>query len=156
MVRNLYLLRHGHAENGYQMNDFDRELTAKGTAGVNAVGAQLKEAGVKLDLILCSTAVRTVQTSELIVAHLEYDKPVEYLDEIYEASIKQLFDVLATANTNQENVMLIGHNPAISFLNEYLADETIPSLAPGEISKIVFAGQDWNEITKGSGSHREI
>jgi len=156
MVRNLYLLRHGHAEHGYQMKDFDRELTNTGIASVNGVGASLKASGVNMDLIFASTSVRTTRTAEIIISHLGEDTMVEYLDEIYEASIQNLFDVIATADTNHENVMLIGHNPSISFLNDYLTTKNIMGLSPAGISKIVFQDQEWNELIKGSGLATEL
>ena len=156
MVRYLYLLRHGHAEHGHQIDDFDRELTGTGVANLLTLSAKLKAAEFAPDLIFCSSARRTQQTAEVVTNHIGYQKPVEYLDEIYEASVKQLFEVIATADVNNEHVMLIGHNPSISFLSDYLAKEDILDLAPGQLAKIAFVDQDWSEITKGSGTYQEI
>ncbi len=152
MVRNLYLLRHGQAEHAMNTNDFDRSLTPKGASDIVALGSKLKADGFLPDIVFCSPSLRTRQTAEILLSALGSDIYVEYIDEIYEASVKTLFDTVVSADMNHHDVLLIGHNPAISYLNDYLTKENNRDLSPGQISKITFADQSWDEISKGTGN----
>ncbi|MFT7031002.1 MAG: phosphohistidine phosphatase [Marinoscillum sp.] len=152
MVRNLYLLRHGHAEHATNIKDFDRSLTPKGASEVVALGSKLKAAGFLPDIVFCSPSLRTRQTAEILLSAIGSDIYVEFIDEIYEASVKTLFDTVVSADVNHYDVLLIGHNPAISYLNDYLTKENNRDLSPGQISKMTFVDQSWDEISKGTGN----
>ena len=58
----LYLLRHAKSDWDETLTDHDRPLASRGVRDATAAGRLLAVPGWRPDLVLCSTAVRTVQT----------------------------------------------------------------------------------------------
>ncbi len=113
----LYLLRHADAASvGTDWRDVTRELTPKGRAQARAVGDLL--ASQRIDLVLCSSATRARQTTELL--HMQ--APVRYLDRLYNAGTRQLLAELTGVEDQLRTVLVVGHAPGIPALAENLAD----------------------------------
>lgn len=150
MRKALYLLRHGEAEGGYGMKDFDRSLTDRGVNDINALALEMKKQDFYPDHVYCSTAKRTQQTAQILIEQLDYSLPLDFREEIYEASVKTLFDLVCASEADHNSVLIIGHNPGLSYLFEYFT-KRFGNLSPGDMLKIEFEGQEWAEISKGSG-----
>lgn len=69
----LYILRHGIAEEGAGKRDEDRELTDKGRDRLHSMLRLAADAGVRPALIVTSPLVRAVQTAEIAAKELLYD-----------------------------------------------------------------------------------
>jgi phosphohistidine phosphatase len=113
----LYLLRHADASStGTDWRDITRELTPKGRTQARAVGELLERQ--RIELVLCSTATRARQTTEL----LNLQCPIRYLDRLYNAGTRQLLAELSGVNDQLRTVLVVGHAPGIPALAENLAD----------------------------------
>ncbi len=113
----LYLLRHADAAStGTDWRDVTRELTPKGRTQARAVGELL--APQRIDLVLCSSATRARQTTELLNLHA----PIRYLDRLYNAGTRQLLAELYAVEDQLRTVLVVGHAPGIPALAENLAD----------------------------------
>lgn len=156
MVRNLFLLRHGHAEHGFQIPDFDRSLSSTGVNQLTTLGMSLKKVGFYPNKIFCSPAKRTLQTAAIITEQLDYNLPVEYTADIYEASVRTLLDIVTHVDDRHERILIIAHNPGISFLFDYLTADSFGDLSPGQLAQVVFENQRWQEVTKGSGTNQPM
>lgn len=156
MVRNLYLLRHGRAAHGFDMADIDRPLIPTGIAQLTDLGAYMKIKGFNPDKIYCSAAKRTRETAKVITEQIGYSKPVEYRDEIYEASVKTLFDLVVNCDDAFETVLIIGHNPGVSYLYDYLTESSFGDMTPGELVKIQFENLSWKEVSQGLGVKKTL
>ena len=113
-MRELVLLRHAHAEPATPgQADQDRGLSAAGRAEAEAAGAWLREHGLLPDRVLCSDALRTLETLASLgdIGSGEVRKEAS----IYEASPGTLA-ALADANRDAERLLLIGHNPGLEQL----------------------------------------
>lgn len=111
----LYLLRHAKSSwDDPSLNDFDRPLNSRGIRAARFIGSFMHERGFVPDLILCSPAVRTRMTSELLLESSAFDAEVIFDDTIYEAS---LGDLLAVLNDHKaDKTLVICHNPGIESL----------------------------------------
>jgi phosphohistidine phosphatase len=145
---NIHLIRHAKtnplSESG---KDFDRNLMAKGLQQC----ALLKEFSVDIlenSRIYCSSSNRTRSTAKLILNDIQLEH-VTYLDELYLASSKSLFDFLASLNCS-EDVVIIGHNEGLSELVYYLTDENI-ILSTASLVSIAFDIPKLSWISKGTG-----
>lgn len=156
MVKNLYLLRHGQAAVNYGLNDFDRPLTALGNSQLRSLGNRLQKTGFSPNKIYCSPSNRTRQTCGILIKELNYSLPVEFVDGIYEASVKTLFDLVTSADDSYSSVLIIGHNPGISYLFDYLTNNDHTGMSPGEIMHVVFENLSWSEVSKGTGFKQAI
>lgn len=126
MTKTLILCRHAEAEPiASSGKDIDRELTKAGKACIRYMSQEihhtLKEQGLTLDLVFCSSANRTRQTwmeIESIVASEE--TRIEYSVANYEAQLDELYDIVTWLDDEFETVMLMGHNPGTENLTNLL------------------------------------
>jgi phosphohistidine phosphatase len=118
----LHLLRHAKSSWKEEVEDHERPLNRRGREAARRVGQALPAAVGTLDLVLCSSARRTRETMELIVAELAVRPRSVLEDELYEASKDQLMDRLRGLAEEIGNVLLIGHNPGLRDLAIAIAD----------------------------------
>ena len=126
-MRTLYLVRHAKAQ---MMAETDklRELAPQGESDSAQLGRLFQSSLVQPDRIICSDATRTKQTFEVMAEHGLVCQDVQFDDGIYHASASYLKDVIkAHGNVN---LMIIGHNPALSILLNHMApaDSISPDL----------------------------
>jgi phosphohistidine phosphatase len=153
MSLKLYLMRHAQsADKQPGQADKDRELTNEGMRQSLQIGAYLKSEKKNFDLFLCSTAIRAKSTAEFVLEALNVpaDK-IQFDEEIYNASIRTLYQQIMRIDELITSIMIIGHNPTVSYLAEYLTKKEIGDMSPGSLVIIHFNHTKWNEIQEGSG-----
>lgn len=115
--KQLILLR--HAKSSWDdpfMADFDRPLAKRGRKAGKRVAAWLKQHAIRPDLVLCSPAVRTRETLELIADAIGATGPVVYEKSLYLADADELLARLRATDHGAGCVMIIGHNPGMQEL----------------------------------------
>lgn len=149
MPNELFLVRHAEAENSnIQIKDVDRPLTPDGEIIASKAGKFLGNLIQSPDLMLSSNSVRTTQTSYLLAEQIQYNaSQISFTEELYEASTRILMRVINGIEDNYKKVVLIGHNPSISFLSEYITGAEIGNVNPAGIVHIKF-DVPWNEISE--------
>lgn len=120
--RTLVLLRHSKADRPSGVADIDRPLTARGHADAAAAGVWLAHHGHRPDLVICSPSKRTRQTWHGVsVALAEGPAPkVRYDEVVYDGDAAELLKLTRTAGDKVRTVLMIGHNPSISWLSALL------------------------------------
>ncbi len=156
MGKKLIIVRHAEAETrGVRQEDLNRMLSVKGYNDASKMGRRLKEAGFVPQAIFCSHAERARTTAELIAAQIDFDAADVAVDEeLYEASARTLLSFVNGLDDEQEKVMLVGHNPAVTYFAEYLSEKDIGDVVPGGIVEIEFTNDSWGEVTAGNGELR--
>jgi phosphohistidine phosphatase len=123
-IRTLLLLRHAQTEDirpGHR--DRDRRLTITGEAQAGAVGRFLADGGVAVDRVLCSSAVRTRQTLELVGQSLAVDPArIDVSDRLYSAGTDTLVEAIRELDQASRTALVIGHAPALPGVAYQLAD----------------------------------
>ena len=162
--RLLVLLRHAKAEQGGYDNDHDRALTAKGRDDARAAGVWLREQGIGLDEVLCSTATRAQQTAEGVWEAGASEAEVHHDRRIYNASAETLLEVVREADEDADVVMVVGHAPGIPQLTSLLADgegsrEAHEALCQGfptaGVAVLEYRGH-WSELAFGDCSLQRV
>ncbi|MGY4642206.1 SixA phosphatase family protein [Cellulomonas sp. URHB0016] len=113
-LRTLLLLRHAKSEHPERISDHQRPLSLVGRRQAPLVGAAITAAGLVPDLVLCSSSLRTRQTWELVRTTLDADPRVELLDEIYEAGVRSLLDLVQAVPEEIRTLLVVGHEPTMS------------------------------------------
>lgn len=117
----LIVLRHGKAAPAGAGGDHHRPLEERGKQAAARAGARLKEMGVKPDIVLVSSALRTRETYQAVApAAGLVDPTIE--DELYLASTQVLLRRLKKIPPRTRCVMIIGHNPGLAELVVRTAD----------------------------------
>jgi phosphohistidine phosphatase len=153
MSKLLYLLRHAQSvEKQAEQADRDRELTPIGTKETFQMGAFLHREKILPEVIYCSNAVRASTTAQLIsdTIKLEVEKII-IEEELFQASARTLFEFIRRLDDSYSNVMCICHNPAISYLAEYLTNAEIGEMPTAGMVTIRLNVDSWEELEKGSG-----
>lgn len=152
MVKKLFLIRHARTNSPTSdLKDFDRELTREGLRDAVKLGSYFKSNLIVPDHFMSSTAVRARQTSEMIADQVGIDLTHIHFDqELYDASTRILGNMLSAIDDDKKITFLVAHNPAISYLAEYLSGESIGGLPPGGMVYLEQSADSWKELSQGT------
>lgn len=121
-MKKIYILRHAKAQKEIKIDDFSRKFTKRGKNELKALFESLQKYEIKWDKIYASPAFRTKKTAKIIAKNYAYDtKEIAFIDAFYEADEMELFAFLKNLDEGIENVLLVGHNPALLKLCELLS-----------------------------------
>jgi phosphohistidine phosphatase len=150
--RTLILLRHAKSDWPEDVPDHDRPLAKRGRRDAPVVGRWLRRHGYQPDVVVCSTAQRTLQTWELVSAALsETPRPaVTFEPRAYGASAQTLLYLARELGPDVHTALLIAHNPGISELAAALAGthRTEIGFPTAGVAVLEFGG-DWPELAPG-------
>ena len=152
MPRTLYLLRHAKSSwKDASMRDFDRPLKGRGRDAAKQIGKRLASEKSQPVLVVCSPAARTRETAEIVLKHSNLNVDVNFVQRIYEASLRDLLQVVSEIPDDKEVVMMIGHNPGFEELVAYLSGEhrRMPTCT---LAKIKLDAGSWKDIKAGEGT----
>lgn len=153
MSKKLVLMRHGKAEEaGVGRQDHQRELLQEGRFNAIKMGQRIKELGFIPDFVISSDSRRTTDTAFLFAEQLGYASSDVVLEErIYEASVRVLMQILGKIEEQYTNVVLVGHNPGISFLADFLLSGDLEEMGTCNVVGLEFDINSWSELDKGIG-----
>jgi phosphohistidine phosphatase len=122
-VRQLWVLRHAKAASDAPWGGSDRErpLTARGRRDATALGTRLVSdtplpglKGVRTpDLAICSAAVRTRQTADLVIEAMGGRIPLDSYRSLYDADLDVVLRYLREIDEGVKSALLVGHNPTV-------------------------------------------
>ncbi|WP_433499242.1 SixA phosphatase family protein [Sphaerimonospora sp. CA-214678] len=147
-VKTLVVVRHAEAGHVPGLPDRERPLTDEGEHDARAAGEIIGR--LRPDLVVCSPAVRTLRTAEL----LGLDAPVETEREIWEAYPEELLDLLRRTDPDVRTLVLVGHNPGVHRLLLGLigtADGDFPPGFPPGTAAVIRLPGPWAEADFGTG-----
>lgn len=138
-MHQLLLMRHAKSSwDDPALSDHARPLNHRGRLAAEAMRRTMGDLGLAPDLVLVSSARRTLQTLEALEPWA--DTPlVEPMDAVYLATAPALLQVLRGVSDTVRSVMLLGHNPGLHELALLLVgahgmarmDDTLRRLAEG-------------------------
>jgi phosphohistidine phosphatase len=146
-MKRLTLLRHAKSERDSSTGrDFDRSLNDRGRADANRMGQEIRNLGLRFDLVLASPARRVVETIEGV------GSISPQLDErIYDASTRQLLDLVQSTDDQIGSLMLVGHNPGFERLAARLTDEEVDDIPTTALVEIELPIDHWRDADEGGG-----
>ena len=135
-------------------SDHERPLAPRGTRAALTIGNWLAAHGHAPASVICSSALRTRQTLEIMQPCFPEPPEVRFEPGLYHAGSARIANILRRALVTP--VMLIGHNPGIgSFAQEMLAAHPAhadfvryPTAAATVCS---FSVSTWQDVRPGSG-----
>jgi phosphohistidine phosphatase len=114
-TRRLTLLRHAKSD-WPDLPDHDRPLAKRGRKDAPRIGRWLRTHGYVPDVVICSTALRTRQTWDLVAPELNGSAEVRFEPRAYTASALTLLYLCQELPDPCHAAMLIAHNPGIEEL----------------------------------------
>ena len=150
MVKQLFLVRHAEASNN-SSQDISRPLTPEGHRIARHLGNWLAESDWNINKVFSSNAERALDTANAITEALKMSR-VNIESELYEASVRTFLGIVNQTEDSIDQALFVAHNPAITYLAEYITGEPVPAMEPGSLSIITFAGINWNMVGEKTGS----
>lgn len=133
--------------------DFERELTGEGYIDAARMASFLRNKGVKPDRIVASSAFRTRQTAQVFAEQLRFDwDHIELFDNLYDSGARAYIAAVNGTPENISELMLIGHNPDISYFAEYLTNGFYENMGKTSVCIIEFENLKWEEISGRTGN----
>ncbi|MEM9981336.1 MAG: histidine phosphatase family protein [Bacteroidota bacterium] len=142
-------MRHAEAESPNTFNDFGRVLTTKGMRQAALVGQMLQDKKIPIDLIAASTATRTQTTAQLVAERLQMPlEKVKAQQQLYNASVRALLAFVNEMDNSIDHLLIIAHNPGISYFADYLTKSDLPSFQPASIAILELETTTWLQLSE--------
>ncbi len=150
--KNLFLVRHAEAtELGSGQKDTDRALTPTGYQDAPRIGRYLFLKECQPDVILSSDAIRAQTTAMLLAEQFKYERhKIQYTEDIYKASVRSLLSIINNQKDTYSQVLIVGHNPVLTYLAEYLTKKEIGSISPCGVVHLTCDADSWMEFSEGN------
>ena len=147
-MKTLYLVRHAKSSWKYpSLDDFERPLNKRGRKNAPFMGKILKKLKVAPDFVMSSPANRAATTARIIAAAIDYPlEDIVYSEAIYEFSENALIRVIKQIEDSVNNAMVVGHNPAINGLANYIGDQPISNIPTCGVFCVELDISSWAKI----------
>jgi len=167
-MKRLLVLRHAKAGPHDEKHDKERALTSRGREDAARMGSAMRERHYLPDLVLCSSARRTVDTWESAAPMLKAQPETQFLDVLYDAPAGVILKCVRTVRQNASVLLVIGHNPGLEDFARQLTrrptdaeesrcktllNEKFPTSA---LAVVDFGVNGWAEIVWSIGILREF
>jgi len=118
-----------HAKSSWDdpgLSDRDRPLNYRGRGDAPLLAEWLIRCGLLPDAVMMSHATRAIETWETM-APLLPDTRAEVRPEIYHAGTDAMTSLLRNVDPGTERLLMIGHEPGVSYTTNLLARDPVPS-----------------------------
>ena len=151
----LSLLRHAKSDwRDSSFEDFERPLKKRGLREASLMGGIYKNLYRRdPDAVVSSPAKRALETAQLFAEEIGYPLSTIILQEkIYEATLKELLKILKEFSDQYKSVVLIGHNPGLTELANYIIDGVaIDNIPTCGLVGIELDIKNWGGVAENSG-----
>lgn len=157
-AKTLLILRHGKSDWSTGHEDFHRPLVDRGRVGSQKMGAWIRQRKLVPDTILSSPAERARATTITACKAMGLPLKSVYWDErMYMASLEDLLAALATCPKSARRVMVVGHNPGLEELVDFLTGGRVDTPADGKVLPTSALAElemieDWRNLDQGCAS----
>ena len=147
-TKTLHIVRHGKALQDYQhLQDFDRPLIERGIVANEEVARQLRVQYDIPDLIISSHAARSLHTAHIFARVMGYPhNRVQANESFYLEGEKVMINIIKSLPDEVESVMIVGHNPDVTFLANTYSVRKIIYMATSSVVTICFETDRWSQI----------
>lgn len=149
-MKQLTLIR--HAKSSWKdpgLSDFERPLNKRGKRDLPLMAERVRSFELIPDRLLYSSAVRTRATSQVLcdTLHLPTAACID-VPEMYEACWETLLNLLQGQPDSLQHVMLVGHNPGIADLGNYLSGEHLLQVPTASVQHLILSVLTWSELAE--------
>jgi phosphohistidine phosphatase len=145
-MKTLTLVRHAKSSwKNPHLSDRQRPLNKRGKRDAPIMGKRILEHGIRPSLIVSSPATRAWTTAKIIATQISY--PIEFLqreDSLYLASLDGILEVVAAQDNGFNNLMVVGHNPGMTDLANFLSPGLTHNLPTAGVVCVQIDQDDWN------------
>lgn len=122
----LLLMRHAKSDwDDRSLSDHDRPLNQRGCTDAPQMAAWISSIDAVPDVILCSSATRTMETAQLMIP--VWDTPPKLIssESLYLSGPETILRLIDKELSSVSRLLVISHNPGISSISSHLANQPI-------------------------------
>jgi phosphohistidine phosphatase len=152
-MKTLVLIRHAKSgKKSHKFRDIDRPLSKKGLKDAPLMGSVLKNMQVTPQLIITSPAVRAMKTAHIIAQEFGFNNG-DIISEpgLYLETKSNLLNTIKQTDDKYDTIFVVGHNPGLTDLANFLSEATIENIPTSGIFGIRFNANSWSELEVGIG-----
>lgn len=148
-MKTLILVRHAKSSWEYNIPDHGRPLNSRGLKNADMISRKLKSE-INPNLIVSSEAVRAKSTAKIFIKNLNFDlEKFNLNNDLYDFYGESLISFIKNCNDTIDELMIFGHNNAITnFVNSF-GDITIDNVPTCGVTIISFEIGSWKDLKRG-------
>lgn len=141
-----------HAKSGWDdtsLSDFERILTERGKSDAAMMAKRIKKNLKEIDLFFSSPAKRAKKTARIFIK--EYEKSEKYLfliPSLYEASVRDYYDMLENVEDKNNTIAIFAHNPTITEFVNSLECSPVYDMPTCAVYAVKIKTNHWKEFTE--------
>jgi len=149
-MKNLIVIRHAKSSWDEPVSDKERKLTERGKNDAALVSLNSLDFLKDNFVIYSSNARRAVETAAIFASNFSFPlNEITFEEDLYTFDENQLESNIKSLNNDFENVILFGHNAAITnFVNKF-GDIFIENVPTSGLVWIKFDSVEWKLLKKG-------
>ena len=149
-MKTLLIIR--HAKSGWDdasLSDFDRTLTERGKSDAAMMAKRIKKSSIEIDAFVSSPAKRAKKTAKIFMKEYEKDeKQLSLAPSLYEASVKDFYDVVENLEDKYNVVALFSHNPGVTEFINSLECSPIYNMPACAVFALKIKTKHWKEFSE--------
>lgn len=150
-MKTLTLIRHAKSSWDAPLQDSKRPLAKRGISDAHLIATNSVKFLPKTNLIWSSTATRAKDTALIFAQNLIWPlESIVFKEELYTFDGYALTQIIRSCADSYDNVILFGHNAAITDFVNTFGDRYIVNVPTCGFVQIVFDTLSWNSIQKGT------
>ena len=146
-MKHLTIIRHAKSSwKEVNQADIDRPLNKRGKHDALLMAKIIAKKVEHPDIVLCSPAKRARKTAKAIA------QEIRVVEEIYDADVDVLVQIVSQIEDRYDRAFLIGHNPSLTALLSFLTPAAVGSLPTCAAACVELGLDSWKAIGQGVGS----
>jgi phosphohistidine phosphatase len=158
-MKTLYLLRHAKSDwDDDQLSDAERPITKRGKRDCQLIACEIQRREHHFKYVYCSTAKRAQETLKRFQtdANIFDEAEIIHDDALYTFEAPTLLAWIKELPQAQNHAVIIGHNPALADLANYLYDGKINHVATCTFMELEINIEYWDQLRADSAKLIEI
>ncbi|MCK9469175.1 MAG: histidine phosphatase family protein [Porticoccaceae bacterium] len=150
-MKTLLLIRHGKSSwKDPALTDLQRPLKKRGIRNAREMGERLGKLEHGVERVFTSPARRTVETLELMAEAAGFGaESSEVVADFYSFDYDDLMVAIGKTDDRWQSVAVVGHNPAITDLVNFLALEHLINIPTCGVALLKLDIRRWNDLRAG-------
>ena len=152
-MKRIGLIRHAKSSwKDSSCQDIDRPLNRRGKSNAALMGRRLCEQEPNWSRIYCSPAKRARQTAYLISQMVGLTEGnIEIIPSLYAFNYEELLSWIRSLERNEDRLLIVGHNPAITDLVNFLALSDLEKIPTCGVALLKLNTVNWRQAGVGMG-----
>ncbi len=145
MERRIHFVR--HAKSSWKelgVSDHERKLNKRGVRDAPKMAVELKKNFPDINALVASSAKRALETAEYFSN--EYNIPISKCPDLYHAEARVYFNQLDLLNDEFVSVMMVGHNPGLTYLANDFSKNYIDNVPTCGIFTLKSTASEWSAV----------